>query len=530
MSGDVTVVDDTWRVTDDVLAAIDIGTNSVHMIVARVDRQGRLDVIGKEKEMVRLGSGGGDMKCLEPDAIDRGVATLARMSEIATSRGARVAAVATSAVREAENRLDFIDRAWTEAGLHVEVVSGFEEARLIHVGVRNAVPLGDTQTLLCDIGGGSTELVVAAGSEVLASRSLRLGAIRLTRRFFDAEPLDPEAVDECRRHIRSALLPFATEVRRLGFETAVGSSGTIECLAAVAAAAHGVEPRTFNNFVVTRDDITTVVEALLDAPTARKRGAIAGVEARRADIIVAGALILEQVVAEFAIDEIVVSEDALREGVLLDFASRLDGASRHHLHDLRRQSVLHLVELMDDDAQHSAHVAHLSLELFDETVDLHGLGEVERELLEAGALLANVGVAISHSGHHKHSYYVIRNSEHLTGFTDHEIELIALIARYHRKSQPKPKHIEFAALAPDDQRKVEVLAGLLRIAIGLDRHHAGRVNGIRADLEKNRLVIGAVADVTEDIDLELFAATERRGLLESALGHPVLVRSDAAPA
>ena len=222
---------------------------------------------------------------------------------------------------------------------------------------------------------------------------------------------------------------------------------------------------------------------------------------------------------------IVISEDALREGVLLDFASRLDGASRHHLHDLRRESVQHLVELMDDDAQHSAHVARLCLELFDETADLHGLGEVERELLEAGALLANVGVAISHSGHHKHSYYVVRNSEHLTGFTDHEIELIALVARYHRKSQPKPKHVEFAALAADDQRKVEVLAGLLRIAIGLDRHHAARVTGIRADLEGDRLVVGAVSDVTSDIDLELFAAAERRGLLESALDRPVVVRA-----
>ncbi len=187
--------------------------------------------------------------------------------------------------------------------------------------------------------------------------------------------------------------------------------------------------------------------------------------------------------------------------------------------------MLHLVELMDDDADHSAHVARLCLDLFDGTAELHGLGPIERELLEAGARLANVGVAISHSGHHKHSYYMIRNSEHLTGFTDHEIELIALVARYHRKSHPKAKHPEFVELSPDDRRTVEILAGLLRVAIGLDRHHAGRVSRVETKVENEWLEIAARAEANQDIELELFAATERRALLESALDLEVVVRA-----
>ncbi len=210
-----------------------------------------------------------------------------------------------------------------------------------------------------------------------------------------------------------------------------------------------------------------------------KRREVPGLEAPRADIILAGAIILEQAMATFGIDEMVVSGYALREGALLDAFQRTHGsAALHHLHDLRRRSVVRLAEMMDEEPAHSAHVARLALMLFDEISDgrpLHGLGDDDRELLEAAALLANVGLFVSHSKHHKHTYYVIRNSDHLSGFTDHEIEMIALVARYHRKSAPSAKHPEFAALRPRDQQAVRALAGILRVAIGLDRTHGGRV-------------------------------------------------------
>ncbi len=217
------------------------------------------------------------------------------------------------------------------------------------------------------------------------------------------------------------------------------------------------------------------------------------------------------------------SDYALREGVLLDAWRRRHGGSLHHLSDLRRRSVLDLADLMDDDPAHSAQVARLALALFDGTAQRHGLGDDAREILEAAALLCNVGIFLSHAQHHKHSYYVIRSTDRLTGFTDQEVERIALVARYHRKSEPKPKHPEFAHLDEGAQREVTVLAGLLRIAIGLDRNHAARVQALRVEDGPDQLVLQVVASDGEDISLELYAAAARVELLESVLAVPVRV-------
>jgi exopolyphosphatase/guanosine-5'-triphosphate,3'-diphosphate pyrophosphatase len=287
-------------------------------------------------------------------------------------------------------------------------------------------------------------------------------------------------------------------------------------------------PKTLNSFVLTRADLAAVVDALVRAPTTADRADIPGLEPHRADIILAGALICEQVFEEFHLDEMTFSDYALREGVLLDAWQRRHGGSLHHLSDLRRKSVLHLGELMDEDQAHSSHVARLALELFDQTVDRHGLGDDAREYLEAAALLCNVGLFVSHAGHHKHTYYVIRNSEHLTGFTDREIELVAQISRYHRKSTPKAKHPEFAALNEDDQRLVRVCAGLLRVAIALDRTHDARVSEVRVTGDEHTLRVGAVTRDDADLTLELFSAAQRKDLMEEAFGTPVEVEVAAA--
>jgi exopolyphosphatase/guanosine-5'-triphosphate,3'-diphosphate pyrophosphatase len=432
-------------------------------------------------------------------------------------------AVATSAVREAENRATFIERA-REAGVDIEVISGFEEARLIFLGVLQAVPVFDRQVVVCDIGGGSTELVVGTRGDILTARSLKLGSIRLSRRYFAEAKLSTSAVDRCRRDIRTALTPAVREIRRAGFDVAVGSSGTIGAVCAmVAARRSGSVPRTLNNFTVSRDDIDGVVRRLVKEPTIKERARTPGLDPRRADIILAGALILEQVVHEIGAEELTFSDYALREGVLLDTWRRIHGGSLHHLSDLRRRSVLRLARQMDEDTEHSEHVARLALELFDATAALHGLGDDSREVLEAAALLANVGLFVSHAGHHKHSYYVIRNSELLTGFTDREIELIAQVARYHRKSAPRKKHPEFASLQRDDQQRVRVLAGILRVAVGLDRNHGRRVTRVRVADDDRRLVIGAVPVPGQDVSLELYAAGTRSDLLADALGVPVSV-------
>lgn len=507
------------------LAAIDIGTNSVHLVVARAYGTGHFEVIGREKEAVRLGSGQGEMKRLSPAAIDRAIAALRRCRQVADVADAPIRAVATSAVREAQNSATFLRRAWEEAGIDVEVISGFEEARLIHLGVLQAVPIYDKRSLLVDIGGGSTELLVGEQGEALAARSLKLGAIRLTHRFFDAHRLKPGSVDKARRYIRSNLVGFVREVERLGFEVAVGSSGTIEAIAAMANARRGDEPlQTYNNFAVSAAELDAVVGALVAAPTVAERRKVPGLDATRADIILGGTLILEQVVDAFGIGELLVSDYALREGVLLDTLQRHRGRSLHHLSDLRRRSVDHLAALMDDDPEHSARAAELALAVFDETRDRHGLSEDTREYLEAAALLCNVGLFLSHAQHHKHSYYVIRNSEHLTGFTDREIEIIAQVARYHRKSAPKAKHPEFARLKPADQDVVRALAGILRIAIALDRTRVGAVEGVRrvrGPAAGDAVELAVTASEGADVSLELYTAGEVKGLLEQVLGRDV---------
>jgi len=524
------------------LAALDIGTNSFHLVVARFSGEGhQFEVITREKEMVRLGSGSGDMKLLEDDAIDRGIAALTRCRQIAEAHGARLYAVATSAVREADNAAVFLARARDEADVDVEVISGTEEARLIHLGVLQAVPVYDKRMLLIDIGGGSTEVLVGERSDILTSGSLKLGAIRLTRRFFRNESLHPAAVDSCRRHVRAALAPIRREVRKQGFEVAVGSSGTIGAVASMIAAARNTgaaAPRVWNNFEFTRKEVRGVVRSIIDAGSIEERLKLPGLDEKRADIILGGAIILEQAMGELEIASMVVSDYALREGVLLDARERERGGALTELHDLRRRNVRHLSELMDDDQAHAAQTARLALEIFDQTTKHHHLDDDARELLESAALLANVGQFVSHDKHHKHSYYVIRNSDHLSGFTDHEIELIALIARYHRKSAPKQGHPEYAALRPQDRELVATCAGILRVAIGLDRTHNALVDHVvvsrapkrdAADDGARPLVIEAVGKPNADLSLELYTASERKDLLESVLALPVDITSTTQP-
>lgn len=516
----------TERSSDRVLAAVDIGTNSVHMVIARVGDEGRMEILEREKDMVRLGRSGGDMKELAPDAIDRGVAALKRCRSVADAHGAELAAVATSAVREAENRAEFLHRAWDEAGVSVEVISGFEEARLIHLGVLQALPVYDDRVLLCDIGGGSTEILLGQRGDVLASRSFRLGAIRVTERFLASDPVKSKHVERSRQHAETILTSFGAELAAAGYDTVVGASGTIETVVAMALAARGEGSglRTLNGQRISAAEVTAVVDLIAATPDPADRAALPGMDPKRADILLGGAVILEQFVRTCGVEEIVFSDYALREGVLLDQARRRSGATLHHLQDLRRRSVLHLMELTDEHPRHSEETARHALDLFDGLRDLLDLDDEARPLLEAAALLCNVGAFISHSGHHKHSYYVIRNSEHLAGFTDREIELIAQVARYHRKSSPKSKHEEWRALRRDDRELVVRLAAVLRIAISLDRSHRKRVASTSVDWDDDTLTVRLVPAGEAPVDLELHAAELRSGLLEEVAGRTVEVR------
>ena len=506
------------------LAAIDIGTNSIHLVIARPTGNNRFEVIDREKEVVRLGSGSGDMKRLAPEAIERGIDALGRFRRLVDSHGAELHAVATSAVREAENRTEFVRRARNEAGVQVSVISGAEEARLIRLGVLQAVPAFDQRHLLVDIGGGSTEFVVGEGNNVLGALSLKLGAIRLTERFGLDQAVRRKTLEECRQFVRSYLTPVTRMVGPLGFEIAIGSSGTIVNIAEMVRAARGEPPMLqVSGAVIEHEALHDVVEALRDAGSVEKRVEIPGLDPKRADIVLGGALILEQTFAVLGIDQMVVSDFALREGVLLDVLRRRDRTSLGHLRDLRYESVTHLAAIAPGEREHAEHATELALELFEQTSDLHRLDPSCEELLEAAGLLANVGLFVSHDRHHLHSYYVIRNTDVLTGFTDDEIELIAQVARYHRKSAPKPSHSEFATLPQAMQQTVRMLAGILRIGVALDRTRTGAVHEVMATYRKGTLTITLCHDEDADVSLEAYTAEARKSLLEQALDVEVAI-------
>ena len=502
----------------EVLAAIDIGTNSVHMVVARVAANDRFEVITRLKEMIRLGSGQGEMKHLESDAIDRAVSALTRCRQLADSLDATVFAVATSAVREARNAADFLKRAWTEAGVDVQVIAGHEEARLIRLGVLQALPVWSSDMVLLDVGGGSTEIVFGKGGDIAYSRSFKLGSLRMTRSFFPDGIVSTRAVTKCRKSVRGHLAPMLHEVANLPFDVAVASSGTAEALAVMSCSLRGTPPQTMNGAVLTRTALGEVIDSLASAQTTEARRELPGIDAARADILLGGAIVIEQICDGLGIDELVISEYALREGVLLDGLHRIRGGSLHHLSDLRRASVNHLIGLCDDDPDHSYKVSTLALELFDQLGDRLGLEPADRELLESGALLANVGLFISHSGHHKHSYYVIRSSEHLMGYTDQEIELIAQVARYHRKGRPADKHPAFAALSAPDKARVRAMVCLLRVAIGMDRNHDGAVEHVVVTDEGSQVRLELVGRPGADLSLEVYATIERSNMLADQLG------------
>lgn len=505
------------------LAAIDLGTNSFHLVIADVKSNGKFTVLGKDKEVVRLGEGMSDMKHLSDEAMDRAVDTLRRFSLIAQTHDAPIRAIATSAVREAQNRDRFLQRVREELHIEIEVVSGYEEARLIYLGVMQALPVYGQSTLLVDIGGGSTEFLVGEKGSVHYANSLKLGAVRLTRRYFSGKTLKNKDIASCRAHLIGALDPVARAIRGRPIDVVAGSSGTILNIAGMILAARG---ESFNhdegNVTIEADDLAEIVAHILSRKTVGLRRAIPGLDPARADIIVAGALILEQVFAQLDIPRMVTSKYALREGILLDTVQKLAGEERSvdHLTDIRKASIYHLAESCHYEARHAATVRRTALALYDQLHDLHGLVHPDREYLEAAAILHDIGYHISHSQHHKHSYYLIRHSE-LMGFTDREIEIIANLARYHRKSHPRSKHEGFPQLGEEDQMRVRKLAALLRIADGLDRRHRDIFADVHCRVDKRSVHIDLGLRRDTDSSIEIWGAERRKELFEEVFRRKV---------
>ncbi|TAE21980.1 MAG: Ppx/GppA family phosphatase [Candidatus Kapaibacterium sp.] len=511
-----------------VITAIDVGTNSFHAIVASVSEEGVFTIQSRAKENVRLGESVSDMKYLSDEAMKRGIAAMKRFAMMAAAANAPIRAIGTSAMREALNQDEFVRRVQKETGVAIEVISGNEEARLIYLGVLQALPILNKKTLVIDVGGGSTETIVGYRGEMLYGHSAKLGAIRLTRRFFSDDKITPKAIKECRDFIRGEWALVFRSIQVCGFERVVASSGTAQTLASVALAKKGrYNPdESLNGVSITKQEALEAIELILKEKNSKKRSELAGMDPKRADIIVGGALILEQAITRLNIQEITISDYALREGILFDHYQKQFNIERyHHLSQLRYKSVQNLCDTCQVDINHAEHVCFLALQLFDalHRARLHSLGESERELLEAASLLHDVGYHISADQHHKHSYYIIRNTP-LLGFTNNEEELIANIARYHRKSHPKAKHENYVRVPPEKRPLVNILAGILRITEGLDRRRQRLINTIVVELQDTTLrILLSCRECEDKPDIELWSAERRTGLLEEVLGKKIVL-------
>jgi exopolyphosphatase/guanosine-5'-triphosphate,3'-diphosphate pyrophosphatase len=497
------------------------------MIVVQIHPDLSFEVIDREKEMVRLGSGGLDGKALTAEAMAAALQAFGRFRRLAESHQVEeILAAATSAVREAENGGEFLAAVEHETGIKPQVISGTEEARLIHLAAVYGVDVAGASAVVVDIGGGSVEITHGTGTALRVAKSFKLGVIRLTERFVHTDPLSGRDERKLVRHIGDELSKYLREIRIAGFDRVIGSSGTILSVGTVASAARRRASDEIRNLRVPAKQIRRLRRELTSLSIG-ERMKLPGLDPRRADLIVSGAVLLDTILQKLEATEITLCDFALREGLVLDYIQR----NRRHIAqagqypDVRRRSVIELAERCSYWAEHASQIARLSLSIFDQTRSVHGLTDREREWLEFAALLHDIGTHISYPRHHKHSYYLIRNG-HLRGFEPAEADIIALVARYHRKSTPKKSHAEFGALGAKRRQTVRTLAAILRFAETLDRSHAQAVTGVELHDRGGEYLVKL--RTAGDAELEIWAAQRQVAPLERALGKPIRVSAGRA--
>lgn len=501
------------------LAAIDVGSNSVHMMIADVSRDGHIDVVDRIKEMVRLGRRVFTTGRLSSESMDLAVRALGNFRRLARVRRVeRMRAVATSAVREARNRTEFIRRIKRETGIGVEIISGIDEARLIFQAARHALGLEGGPHLLVDVGGGSVELVLVKDGQPLWMRSVKLGVARLTERFLLDDPPTRPQLRRLEEHLEAEIGGLMRKARRKGAVRAIGTSGTINTLVAMARAARGEELGRLHGASASTAEIAKLAKQIVEANSAL-RVELPGIDAKRVDLMPATAVLGDYVLRRSGAPELVACNWALREGVLLHLARARNHRSSA---DARRESVSALAARFAGANTHGKQVAKLAGRLFEATAPVLGLPASSRELLEYSALLHDIGHAIDHDRHNRHSYYLIKNAE-LFGFEPDEIEVIAQTARGHRKQAPKLDAPDLRALSAGKRRLIRGLAAILRVADALDRSHFGVVKNIDVSYSPGRLIVG-LNSREERPDLELWTCERRTDLLSRLLDRQVILQ------
>jgi exopolyphosphatase/guanosine-5'-triphosphate,3'-diphosphate pyrophosphatase len=502
------------------IAAIDIGTNSIHMIVVQVRPDLSFEVIDREKDMVRLGAGGLDGRSLTPTAMLAAMQTLSKFRRLAESHKVdEIVAAATSATREAENGGDFIADVDRQTGIRIRVISGTEEARLIHLAAGYGVDIGGTTAVVVDIGGGSVEVTLGTATHLTLGRSFKVGVIRLTERFVQSDPLSGGDERKLVKHLQREMGSYLDQIAARKFDRVIGTSGTILSLGAMASVDEGGPPEDLRNRRVSAKALHRLRKRIIESDL-QERLALPGMDPRRADLSVAGSVLFDTILRRLGAEEFTLCDLALREGLVIDYIHRNSARIRkvERYPDVRRRSVIELGERCGYWSDHAQQVSRLALSIFDQTRSVHGLSDKEREWLEYGALLHDIGVHISYERHHRHSYYLIKNGD-LRGFDPEETEVIALIARYHRQATPKKSHDGYADLRGPLRRTVKMLSAMVRLAEGLDRSHAQALAGL--DLYPRGDDYLARLRTAGDAELELWAAHRHVAPLEAILGKPV---------
>ena len=515
------------------IAAIDIGTNSFHLLVAAVDPKLRtFRIIQAEKATTRLGERDPKTGELTEVAMQRGLETLRQFRDLAAShRVEQIVTAATSAVREAPNGRDFLQTILDYLGMEVDLVSGPEEARLIYLGVLSGMPFGDRPHLLLDIGGGSTELILADGRDARALTSTRVGAVRLQRDFVRDDPMPPQRRSFLQAFIQGSLEPAVDKVRRRikpgETPVLVATSGTAMAIGSLAASEEERPPRKLHGYRVTRQSLNQVVDRLITMTPAQRRE-LAPINDRRAEIIVPGALILQTTMKMLGVEEFVLSERALREGLIVDWMLR-QGLLEDRFSfqsSIRQRTVIHQVQRFAVNQSRAERVASHALSLYDATRGvMHDDSGEGRELLWAAAMLHTCGQHINISAYHKHTWYLIRHGE-LLGYSEAEHLMVAAIARYHRRSLPKKRHESWQLVATRDNRRcVHQMALLLRLAAALDRRPEPVISALRIHAVKGSLDLEIVPErVNQNVSLEQWSLEGCAEVVKEAVGVNLRVR------
>jgi exopolyphosphatase/guanosine-5'-triphosphate,3'-diphosphate pyrophosphatase len=502
------------------LAAIDVGTNSIRLVVAEVEADGTYRILDEEKEMTRLGQGSYRTGRLTDLAVENSLEVLGRMKTIAEGRGVReLRAIATSAVREASNGSAFCREARRRFGLRIEVVSARDEAELAFRSVAQNFELNGRPLAAVDIGGGSVEVILAVGSVIDQVYSLPLGAVRLTEQCIRSDPPSDRDWKRLRRAI-DRVLDDAIRKPPFTAETLFGSGGTFTTLAEIDLAERGGAAGTVHGYPMTRAEVVHLMHLLREAPLEARRQ-IPGLSPKRADIIVAGAAVVARLARRLGSQQIVINDRGIRDAVLRSLiASRLHRAVPAPPRN-RMDAVRAFARKCRSNERHCDHTSHLASQIFDGLEKPFALPPSGREILQAAALLHDIGYLINHSKHHKHAYHLILHSD-LSGFPQREIELIANVARYHRRAHPKKSHPNFGRLERDDRWLVRCLAGILRVADGLDRAHTQRVAAVRCHVSPT--TVRLTLEAHTEPELEIWDARRKGRLVEKAFDRRLELR------